>query len=143
MVGQPEYTVELVADADVGVLISKDWLEWADESKPLIAPARLILCHSSEVAYKDKVNNRSIAVTSDVLIRDRLGRLVKVAYVDFERDETQRNPVVAYLQRHGLAVSVPISPTTEYNLTSDLNLSPYHALHPDLYSTPCTTGIHR
>ena len=81
-----------------------------------------------------------------MIISAASARLVKNAYVDFERDETQRNPVVAYLQRHGLAMSIPISPTratTEYNLTSDLNLSPYHALHPELYSTPCITGIHR
>ena len=32
--------------------------------------------------------------------------------------------------------------TPEYNLNSDLNLSPYHT-HPDLYSMPDTTGIHR
>lgn len=41
MVGQPEYTVELVADTDFGGLISRDWLKWADESKPLIAGAHL------------------------------------------------------------------------------------------------------
>ena len=36
-IGEPEYTVELVTDADVDFLISKDWFEWADESKPLTA----------------------------------------------------------------------------------------------------------
>ena len=44
------------------------------------------------------MNCRSVTVAGDVLVRDHLGRLVKVAYVDFERDESQGNPVVAYLQ---------------------------------------------
>ena len=110
MVGQPEYTVELVADTDFGVLISRDWLKWADESKPLIAGAHLYFRLSSDVAYKDKVNNFSVAVAGNVLIRDHLGRLVKVAHIDFERDESQGNPIVVYLQRHGLTMSAPTLP---------------------------------
>jgi fatty acid synthase subunit alpha, fungi type len=68
-----------------------------------------------------------VAVTGDVLVRDHLGSLVKVAHVDFERDESQGNPVVAYLQRHGSAKSAPISLTTEYHLMSDSNASLYRA----------------
>jgi fatty acid synthase subunit alpha len=126
-IDEPEYTVELATDADVGVLMSKDWFEWADEDKPLTAGARLIFRLRSEVTYKDRVNYRSVSVAGDVLARDHLGRLVKVAYVDFERDESQGNPVVAYLQRHGSAKSVPIPLATEYHLTSDSNPSLYHA----------------
>ena len=92
MVGQPENTVELVAGADVGVLISKDWLEWADESKPLIARARFIFCHSIEVAYKDKVNYHSIAVTGNVLIRDHLGRLGPPGQECLRRLRARQNP---------------------------------------------------
>ena len=58
---------------------------------------RLTFRLRSEVTYKDKVNYRSIAAASDVFVRDHLGRLVKVAYVDFERDESHSNPVVAYV----------------------------------------------
>jgi fatty acid synthase subunit alpha, fungi type len=126
-IDEPDYTVELITDADVGVLLSKDWFEWAEESKPLAAGTRLIFRLRSEVTYKDKVNYRSVAVAGDVLVRDHLGSLVKVAYVDFERDESQGNPVVAYLQRHGSAKSAPIPLTTEYHLTSDSNPSLYRA----------------
>jgi len=53
-IGEPDYTVELITDADdVGVLLSKDWFEWG---KPLTAGTRLIFCLRSEVTYKDKVN---------------------------------------------------------------------------------------
>ena len=65
----------------------------------LLLVARLIFRFRSEVIYKDKVNYRSVALAGDVLVRDHLGCLLKIAYVDFERDESQGNPVVAYLQR--------------------------------------------
>jgi hypothetical protein len=125
MIHEPDYTVELITDADVGILLLKDWFEWADESKLLAAGMRLIFCLRSEVTYKNKVNYCLVAVAGDVLVRDHLGSLVKVAYVDFERDESQGNPVVAYLQRHGSAKSAPIPLTTEYHLMSDSNSSLY------------------
>jgi hypothetical protein len=126
-IDEPDYAVELATDADVGVLQSKDWFEWADEAKPLTAGTRLTFRLRSEVTYKDKVNYRSVAVAGDVFVRGHLGRLVKVAYVDFDRDESHGNPVVAYLQRHGSAKSAPIPLTSEYHLTSSANPSLYHA----------------
>jgi fatty acid synthase subunit alpha, fungi type len=130
IIDEPDYTVELASDGDVGVLLSKDWFEWADETKPLTTGARLIFRLRSEVTYKDKVNYRSVAVAGDVFVRGHLGRPVKVAYVDFERDESQGNPVMAYLQRHGSAKSAPIPLATEYHLTSSAN--------PSLYCAPAT-----
>ena len=53
VINEPGYIVELVTDADVVVLISKDWFEWADESKSLTVDARLIFRLRSEVTYKD------------------------------------------------------------------------------------------
>ena len=126
-IDEPDYTVDLATAADVGVLLSKDWFEWADENQPLVAGTRLIFRLRSEVTYKDKVNYRSVAVAGDVFVRGHLGRLVKVAYVDFERDESQGNPVVSYLQRHGSAKSAPIPLASEYHLTSNANPSLYHA----------------
>ena len=37
-----DYTVELITIADVGVLLSKDWFEWADQSKLLAAGMHLV-----------------------------------------------------------------------------------------------------
>ena len=84
---------------------------------------------SSGVAYRDKVNYRSVAVAGNVLVRDHLRSLVKVGYVDFEHNESQGNPIVTYLQCHGSAKSAPMPLTTEYHLTSDSN--------PSLYRAPC------
>ena len=60
-------TVELITDADVGVLLSKDWFEWVDKSKLLTAGTHLIFRLRSKVTYKDKVNYRSVAVADNVL----------------------------------------------------------------------------
>ena len=128
MIDKPDFTVGLTTDADVGVLLSKDWFEWADESKLPTAGTCLIFRLRSEVAYK--VNYHSVAVAVDALVRDHLRSLVKVACVDFEHDKSQGNPVVASLQRHGSVKSVPMSLTTEYHLTLDSNSS--------LYGTPST-----
>ena len=84
-INQLEYTAELVT-ADAGVLIMKDWLEWADENKPLTV-TRVLSFVLSEVTY-NTLNYRSVAVASDVLFCDHLGRLVKVVYVCVERDES-------------------------------------------------------
>ena len=54
-IDEPDYTVELITDADVGVLLLKDWFEWADESKLLAAGMHLVFRLCSEVTYKDKV----------------------------------------------------------------------------------------
>jgi len=126
-INEPDYTVELLTGADVGVLLSKDSFEWADEVKPLTAGTRLIFRLCSEVTYKDKVNYRSVAVAGDVFVRGHLSHLVKVAYVDFERDESQGNPIITYLQRHGSAKSTPIPLAVEYHFTSSTNPSLYHA----------------
>ena len=48
-------------------------------------------------------------------------------YVDFKRDESQGNPVIANLQRHSLAKSVLMPLTTEYHFMSDSNPSLYRA----------------
>jgi fatty acid synthase subunit alpha len=41
-----------------------------------------------------------MSVSGDILVRDQLKRYVKVGSVDFQRDDSQGNPVVAYLRRH-------------------------------------------
>jgi fatty acid synthase subunit alpha, fungi type len=73
------------------------------------------------------VNYHSVTVAGDVLAHGHLGSLVKVAYINFELDESQGNPIVAYPQRHGSTKSPPVPITIKYRLTSDSNLSLYRA----------------
>jgi fatty acid synthase subunit beta len=98
-IDESDYPVEPSTNADICVLLSNDWFEWADEAKPTPASTRLTfrLSLRFEVTYKDKVNYCSVAVAGDVFVRGHLGRLVKVTYVNFERDESHGKPVVAYL----------------------------------------------
>ncbi|KAL0065236.1 fatty acid synthase alpha subunit Lsd1 [Marasmius tenuissimus] len=96
-----DYIVSLATDADVGVLQSKEWFHWDDESKPLAAGTSLIFRVQTEVSFKDRATYRSLSVTGEVFTRNYLKQLTKVAAVEFQQDDSQGNPVIAYLQRHG------------------------------------------
>ena len=80
---------------------SKEWFEWDDDTKPLQAGTSLIFRLKSQVSYKDKTHYSSVSVFGNVYIRDPLKNLVRVAAVDFNSDNCQGNPVVAYLKRQG------------------------------------------
>ncbi len=98
---EPDYVVELPTEATVGVLQSKEWFEWDDETKPLQAGTTLIFRVRSEVTYRNKTCYKAVNVSGDVCVRDQMKRLVKVGSVDCLLDDSRGNPVVAYLQRHG------------------------------------------
>ncbi|EIN09976.1 fatty acid synthase [Punctularia strigosozonata HHB-11173 SS5] len=98
---EPDYLVEIPNDAAVGVIQSKEWFEWDDDTKPLQAGTGLIFRIKSEISFKSKSSYRSLTVTGDVFVRDQLKRLVKVGTVDFDQEDCHGNPVLAYLQRHG------------------------------------------
>jgi fatty acid synthase subunit alpha, fungi type len=108
---EPSYLVTLDTDADVGVLQSKEWFEWQNTSSPLLAGISLIFRVRSQVSFKDKTSFRNVSVSGDIFVRDQLKALVKVGSVDFQRDDSQGNPVLAYLQRfgspEGLVVPLP------------------------------------
>ncbi|KAH7913599.1 hypothetical protein BJ138DRAFT_606981 [Hygrophoropsis aurantiaca] len=101
-VEEPDYVVEVSTDAAVGVVQSKEWLEWDDQSKPLQAGTILVFRVKSEVTFKDKTAYKDVSVTGEVFVRDQLKRLQKVGSVAFEQEGCQGNPVIAYLQRHGV-----------------------------------------
>ena len=98
---EPDYLVPFETDADIGVLQSKEWFEWDDMSVPLLAGTSLIFRIKSQVSFKDKTTYRNVSVSGDIFIRNQLKVLVKVGSVDFQQDDSQGNPVLAYLQHHG------------------------------------------
>ncbi|KAH7884386.1 hypothetical protein F5I97DRAFT_1968464 [Phlebopus sp. FC_14] len=102
IVDEPDYVVELVNDAAVGVLKSKEWLSWEDDANPAKASMTLVFRVQSEVTFKDKTSYRDVSVSGDVFMRDQLKRLRKVGSVEFNQEGCQGNPIVAYLQRHGV-----------------------------------------
>jgi fatty acid synthase subunit alpha len=101
-VDEPDYVVELSDDAAVGVVQSKEWLSWEDETLHPKAGMTLVFRVQSQVTFKDKTSYRDVSVTGDVFMRDQLKRLKKVASVEFNQEGCHGNPVVAYLQRHGV-----------------------------------------
>ena len=101
-VDEPDYVVQLINDAAVGVVQSKEWLSWEDETIPPKAGMTLVFRIQSQVTFKDKTSYRDICVSGDVYMRDQLKRLKKVASVEFNQEGCHGNPVVEYLQRHGV-----------------------------------------
>ena len=97
---EPDYLVEVTDDAAVGVLKSKEWFDWDDETKPLQAGTTLVFRIKSEVTYRNKTCYKSVNVSGDIFVRDQIKRLVKVGSVDFLHDGSWGNPVVEYFRRH-------------------------------------------
>jgi fatty acid synthase subunit alpha len=116
---EPDYVVLLENDAAVGVLQSKEWFEWDDESKPLLAGTSLIFRIQAQVSFKDRTSYRNVSVSGDIFVRNQLKVLVKVGTVDFQQDDSQGNPVLAYVQRHGTpeGLVTPL-PNDGYTLTT-------------------------
>ncbi|KAG9315241.1 hypothetical protein JVU11DRAFT_4375 [Chiua virens] len=124
-VDEPDYVVQLANDAAVGVVQSKEWLLWEDETIPPKAGMTLVFRVQSQVTFKDKTSYRDVCVNGDVYMRDQLKRLKKVASVEFNQEGCQGNPVVAYLQRHGVP---EVSSTT---FTAPLSNEPYSFISGD------------
>ncbi|KZT29627.1 fatty acid synthase [Neolentinus lepideus HHB14362 ss-1] len=117
VVQEPDYVVEIPTDGDVAVLLSKEWFEWDDDSRPLQAGTTLTFRVKSEVTFKSKTAYASVAVNGEVFVRDQIKQLIKVATVEFEQEDCPGNPVVAYLQRSGTAqgLMTPL-PNEGYNM---------------------------
>ncbi|KAJ7077160.1 fatty acid synthase [Mycena belliarum] len=125
---EPDYIVALESDAAVGVLQSKEWFEWIDESKPLLAGTRLIFRVKSQVSFKDKTSYRDVSVTGEIFVRNQLKALVLVGTIDFQQDDARGNPVVAYIHRHGLpqGLSTPLA-NEGYTLTNTSGATVFNA----------------
>lgn len=118
VVDEPEYIIAVDDAPSVGVLQSKEWFEWDNDSKPLLPGTKLIFRVQSELAYKDKSTFSSVSVTGRVFVRDQLKALIPVATVDYTNGVSIGNPVTAYLQRHGQVQGTPVAFENAYSLTS-------------------------
>ncbi|KAG8733585.1 3-oxoacyl-[acyl-carrier-protein] synthase [Ceratobasidium sp. 423] len=74
IIEEPEYIVKIASAVDVGVLSSKGWFEWGDDSEPLRPGTTLVF---------------------------KLKELVKVATVSYSTGHAHGNLVLSYLSRHG------------------------------------------
>jgi hypothetical protein len=118
----------------------------ADESSPLQAGASLIFRIQSQVSFKDRTAYRNVSVSGDIFVKNQLKVLVKVGSVDFQQDDSQCNPVLAYLQRHGtaLGLTTPLAnegytltnPDVSTALLAPLTNEPYSRISTPFTSTP-------
>ena len=90
---EPDYVVPLRSDVDMGVLQSKEWFGWENESSPPLAGTSLIFRIQSQVSFKDRTVYRNVSVSGDIFIRNQLKVLVKIGFVKFQQDDSQGNPV--------------------------------------------------
>jgi fatty acid synthase subunit alpha len=128
---EPNYLAHLESDADVWVLQSKEWFEWDETSPSLLAGTSLIFRIQTQVSFKDKT---AVSVSGDIFIRNQLKVLVKVGSVDFQQDDSQGNPVLAYLQRHGTPQGLTTPLANGYSLTTSL-ANGYSLNIPDVSTT--------
>jgi serine/threonine protein kinase len=69
---EPNYVVPLHSDADVGVLQSKEWFGWENESSPALAGTSLIFRIQSQVSFKDRTAYRNVSVSGDIFIKNQM-----------------------------------------------------------------------
>jgi fatty acid synthase subunit alpha len=64
---EPDYLVDLLDSASVGVLQSKEWFEWDDQSVPLQARTALFFRVQSQVTCKDKMCLYQVTSSSAII----------------------------------------------------------------------------
>ncbi|KAF8577776.1 fatty acid synthase [Ramaria rubella] len=131
LVEEADYVVELKTDADIGVLLAKEWFQWDDAEHPLRVGTSLIFKTQSELTYKDKNTFSAVTVRGAAYSRNQLKQLKKMATVDSDVEQAHGNVVLGYLKRHGRPLDLPILfEGGGYTLTS--------TEHPALITAPLT-----
>ena len=69
---EPDYVVSFQSDADVGVLQSKEWFEWENESSPLLTGMSLICRIQSQVSFKDRTVYCNVSVSGNIFFKNQL-----------------------------------------------------------------------
>ncbi len=120
LVDEVDYVLDLKTETDIGVLQSKEWFQWDDDSVPLEEGTSLTFRLKSEMKYKDKTTLSALACTGAAFVRSQTKQLVQVAMVDYNGTNTLGNPVVEYLKRNGRSVGLPVPlETGGYTMTKD------------------------
>jgi fatty acid synthase subunit alpha, fungi type/fatty acid synthase subunit beta, fungi type len=107
LVDETDYVVDLKADAQVGVLQSKEWFHWDDSANPLSAGKSLVFKTHSQLTYQGKSSFSAVRVTGAAYVKNQLKQLIKVATVDSIVEEAHGNVVLGYLKRHGQPLGLP------------------------------------
>jgi fatty acid synthase subunit alpha len=106
-VDEEPYVVEVANETLLGILKSKEWLHWSDDSRPLVAGTTLHFSLQSVLQYKDKAVYSSVAVSGNIYVKNQVKELEPVGTVDFCGKGIYGNPVIGFLQRHGRVLCRP------------------------------------
>lgn len=125
LIDESDYVVSMDRSTAVGVLQSKQWFEWDDDSVPLDVGSVLTFKTKTELRYRDKSTFSSVKVTGAAFVRSSTKQLVQVATVDYEAHNSHGNPVLEYLKRQGTPVGLPIPLENGYALITDPSSATY------------------
>ncbi|KAE8210675.1 hypothetical protein CF326_g10011, partial [Tilletia indica] len=110
------YDVEIKTEADVSVMLTKDWIDWSSEVKP--EPGmKLEFEITSELHFKDGNSFSAVNVQGAIYHRDTKGERTKRATIEYEADSVSfGNPVVEYVKRLGGSTRGPIPLENGYSI---------------------------
>ncbi|RDW58716.1 fatty acid synthase subunit beta [Coleophoma cylindrospora] len=107
---------------DLVVLQSKSWFHLQafaeDSSKDLIGRTLIFNLHS-KVRFRDRDTYSTTETTGQVFAQISIGDPVQIGTVNYQSEAAQGNPVLKYLQRHGLPLNQPVALTNPIQIKAD------------------------
>ncbi|KAK0531483.1 fatty acid synthase alpha subunit Lsd1 [Tilletia horrida] len=124
---QDVYTVQLKTDADVAVLLAKDWVDWTASTKP--EPGMKVEFEiNSELRFKNSTSFSAVNVQGGIYHRDTKGERIKMAGIEYESDSVSfGNPVVEYVKRLGGSTRGPVPLENGYSINPPSTTSTFIA----------------
>ncbi|KAL2196888.1 acyl transferase domain-containing protein [Corynascus similis CBS 632.67] len=103
--------VHLSSTKDVAVLRSKNWFVLDDLATPEVELLGQTLTFRLQtlVRFKNKTVFSHVETRGQVLVELPTKEVIQVASVDYEADESHGNPVMDYLERHGVSIEQPVN----------------------------------
>ncbi|KAM0669702.1 hypothetical protein ACQRIU_000097 [Beauveria bassiana] len=102
--------VHLATSKDVAVLRSKEWFSTDEMPNDFdLLGKTLTFRLQSLMRYKNKDSFSSVETRGEVLLELPTKEIIQVASVDYDAGDSQGNPVIDYLERHGTPLDQPIN----------------------------------
>ncbi|KAL2165067.1 hypothetical protein VTH06DRAFT_363 [Thermothelomyces fergusii] len=103
--------VHLSSTKDVAVLRSKSWFVLDDLATPEVELLGQTLTFRLQtlVRFKNKTVFSHVETRGQVLVELPTKEVIQVASVDYEAGESHGNPVMDYLERHGVSIEQPVN----------------------------------
>ncbi|PIA14847.1 hypothetical protein COEREDRAFT_103271 [Coemansia reversa NRRL 1564] len=124
-------SIMLVSIAEVAVLVAKEWFIANEDATARAEPGVLIdFCLDSEYHFKSNSTYSSITTTGLATVKNRTGKHICIANIDFQWSTATSNPVIEYLKRHQVNLGTHLFGNGGYQLTNPTNLVLSQAVAP-------------